>query len=306
MPSPGTWDTLPAGLFLSRHSIHGKFLMLTRRRFLAASAATVTTVTAAWPKIAFARETGDIVLGIQSYTFRQFKLEPALQRIQKLGLKQAEFYHDHIPLSSTPAQLQAILKLCNEYEVKPLSFGVERFTKDHDKNKKLFDFGKTLGVKTLSADPEPDSFDSLDKLCDEYKIAIAIHPHGPVGGNKIHRWYSADVILKAVKDHHPLIGSCLDTGHLIRSAQLGYHLDPAEEVRKMGARNFGMHLKDHDNARKTDVILGQGVLKVAEVFKALHDVKFKGMACIEYEAKPEDPSADVRACLEVIKEQVKL
>ena len=31
----------------------------------------------------------------------------------------------------------------------------------------------------FSADPDPDSFDSLDKLCDEYKIAIGIHPHGP-------------------------------------------------------------------------------------------------------------------------------
>ncbi len=31
----------------------------------------------------------------------------------------------------------------------------------------------------FSADPDPDSFDSLDKLCDKYKIAIGIHPHGP-------------------------------------------------------------------------------------------------------------------------------
>lgn len=279
--------------------------MLNRRRFLT-TAATIATASTFWKKVSLAADTGDILLGVQSYTFRKFNLEQALQRIQKLGLKQAEFYHDHIPIASKPEQLEAILKLCKEYEVKPLSFGVEGFSKNHDKNKRLFDLGKALGLKTLSADPDPDAFDSLDKLCEEYKIAIAIHPHGPTGGGKIHRWYSADVIMKAVKDHHPLIGSCLDTGHLIRSAQLGYNLDPAEEVRKMGARNFGMHLKDHDNARKTDVIFGQGPLNIAEVFKALNDVHFKGMVSIEYEAKPEDPSADVQACLDIIKEKVKL
>ncbi len=128
--------------------------------------------------------------------------------------------------------------------------------KDHDANKKLFEFGKALGVKYLSADPTPDSFDSLDKLCDEYKIAIAIHPHGPSGEGQRHRWYSAEVILKAVKDHNQLIGTCLDTGHLIRMAQLGEKLDPAEQVKVMGDRNFGMHLKDHDNKRKTDVVFG--------------------------------------------------
>ena len=58
---------------------------------------------------------------------------------------------------------------------------MQGFTKDHDENKKIFEFGKALGLKAFSADPDPDSFDSLDKLCEEYKIAIAIHPHGPQG-----------------------------------------------------------------------------------------------------------------------------
>src|SRR5262249_6171236 len=159
---------------------------------------------------------------------------------------------------------------------------------------KLFEFGKALGIHTFSADPEPDSFDSLDKMCEEYKIAIAIHPHGPQG-KKLHRWYSAEVILEAVKDHNPLIGTCIDTGHLIRSAQPPFNkmLVPEEQVRLMGARNFGLHLKDHDNTKDTDVPYGQGVLNVPAVLKALRDVKFKGYISIEYEAHPEDPSPDM-------------
>ena len=78
--------------------------------------------------------------------------------------------------------------------------------------------------------------------------------------------------------------------HLIRMAQLGEKLDPAEQVRVMGDRNFGMHLKDHDNKKKTDVIYGKGELDVPAVLRALKDVKFKGYISIEYEAHPEDPS----------------
>jgi inosose dehydratase len=287
-----------------------------RRRFLQFGAAALGL--AAGSRLAFADEKvrvdkspddredpfGGFLLGAQSYTFRHFDLEPTLKHLKDLGLHYVEFYQKHVPANSTPEQLAAVLKLCKEYEVTPLAWGVQGFTKDTDKNRQSFELGKALGLKMLSADPDPDSFDSLDKLCDEYKIAIGIHPHGPQG-NHLHRWYSAEVILPAIKDHNALIGTCLDTGHLIRAAQLGKKLDPVEEVRKMGARNFGIHLKDWNNDTKLEVIAGRGNLDVPGLLKALREVKFKGHLSIEYEAKEEEPTEDVAACVEVFKESVK-
>jgi sugar phosphate isomerase/epimerase len=282
---------------------------ISRRRFLQTGAAAslsvlnlATTLRADEKK---ADPFGGFTLGVQSYTFRQFDTEPALKRIQELGLHFVEFYQKHAPIQSSPEQIKALLTLCREYGIQPNAWGVQRFTKNNDENRKTFEFGKALGLTTFSADPDPDSFDSLDKLCDEYKIAIAIHPHGPAGRGKLHRWYSAEVILPAVRDHHPLIGTCLDTGHLIRAAQLGKKLDPAEQVRLMGKRNFGLHLKDHDNQKKEDVVFGQGVLDVPAVLKALREVGFKGSISIEYEAHADNPSPDVKACVEVFKESVK-
>lgn len=248
---------------------------------------------------------GEFTVGVQSYCFREFDLEQALKQTKELGLQWIEFFQKHAPPASTPEQIKAIKNLCSDYGVTPIAFGVQRFGKNHDENKRMFEFGRTLGVKHFSADPDPESFDSLDKLCEEYKISIAIHPHGPAGGGKLHRWYGSEVILPAVKDHHPLIGTCLDTGHLIRANQLGKKLDPAREVRAMGARNFGMHLKDHDNEKKTDVIYGRGELNVPEVLKALKEVKFKGWISIEYEANPKNPKDDMAACLQVLREAVK-
>ena len=275
---------------------------LNRRSFLSTTAGAAVGLLA--PRlVSAAEEQPKVSLGVQSYTFRNFDLEPALKRIKDLGVKYAEFYSKHIPTNSPPEKLKAILALCKEYEVTPAGFGVSGFSKNHDANKKMFDFGKAIGVKYLSADPTPDSFDSLDKLCEEYKIAIAIHPHGPAGGGKLHQWYSAEVIMKAVKDHHKLIGACLDTGHLIRAAQLGEKLDPVQQIKLMGDRNFGMHVKDHDNKKKVDVVFGSpdGVLDIPGVLKALKEVKFKGMIAIEYEHNPNDPSADMKQCVEYVR-----
>jgi sugar phosphate isomerase/epimerase len=275
-----------------------------RRRFLGAGASALAL--ASLP--AFAEDTpepfGGFRLGAQSYTFRNFSLEGALKRMKDLGLKYGEFYQAHCPMTDKPAAIKAFLKLCKEYDVTPLAWGVQGFTKDHDQNKRIFEFGKALGLKMFSADPNPDSFDSLDKLCEQYKIAIGIHPHGPAGKG-LHRWYSAEVIMEAVKDHHALIGSCLDTGHLIRAAQLGKKLDPAQQIRKMGKRNFGIHLKDHDNKKKTDVVYGKGALDVPAVLAALKEVKFKGLISIEYEANADNPSPDVKACVQVVKDAAK-
>lgn len=282
-------------------------LAFDRRSFLRAGAAALGV--ASLPNLLRAADTkdesfGGFKFGAQSYTFREFDTEPALKRMRDLGLHYVEFYQKHAPQNSSPEQIKALLKLCKEYEITPRAWGVQGFSKDNEKNRTVFEFGKALGIKMFSADPDPDSFDSLDKLCDEYKIAIGIHPHGPQG-RRLHRWYSAEVILKAVKDHNELIGTCLDTGHLIRAAQLGKKLDPAQQIRLMGSRNFGIHLKDHDNERHTDVVFGKGVLDVPAVLKALREVKFNGMISIEYEANAANPSADVKACVEVVKESVK-
>jgi inosose dehydratase len=271
-----------------------------RREFLATAAATLAA-----GSLRAADEPNDgLKVGAQSYSFRDFKLEPALKQMQSLGLKYAEFFHDHIPLDATPEQLKAVLNLCKEYGITPYAYGVEDFGKDADKNRKKFEFAKALGIKVLSADPTPDSFDNLDKLCDEYKISIAIHPHGPSkkkdGTWSMHRWYSADVILPAVKDHNPLIGTCIDTGHILRCILMDVRLDPVQQIRMMGARNFGLHLKDFDEKKKEEVIVGKGMLDVSGIVKALRDVKFTGCVSLEYELNSKNPAPDMAEGLKAL------
>ena len=127
-----------------------------------------------------------------------------------------------------------MLEKLKAHDVKALSYGVIDFTKDHDKNKKQFDLAKSLNLQNLSCNPDPDAFDSLDKLTDEYNITCAIHPHGPGA-----KWVKIDQIHDAIKDHNKKIGLCCDTGHLIRADQ-----DPLRALEVFKDRTYALHLKD--------------------------------------------------------------
>jgi inosose dehydratase len=291
------------------------FSLQTRRRFLSRSAALAGSALAGAAVNAQERTAqpandgfGGFTVGVQSYTFRNFNFEQAMQRTADLGLRYVELFRNHVPLNSTPQQLDAIKATLRRLNITPISFGVESFTRDAAANRRIFDFARNLGVRYLSADPSPDSFDSLNDLVQEYNIAIAIHPHGPTG-NSLHRWHRATVINAAIQNRHRLIGTCIDTGHVIRCAQPPHNLElnPSAEIRAMGARNFGLHLKDHNNQRRTDVVFGRngGVLNVPDILRTLREVRFSGYIAIEYEASPNDPSPDVRACLDVFRESVR-
>ena len=99
-----------------------------------------------------------------------------------------------------------------------------------------------IGLVSISANPQKNAatFNLLDKLVAEYDIPIAIHNHGPGA-----LYDKADDVVTAVKDRHPLIGACVDTGHYLRSDE-----NPVEVIEKLGPRVFGVHLKDVKTIRE--------------------------------------------------------
>src|ERR1700736_2926876 len=121
-----------------------------RRRFLKVGAAAAIGLTGLSSTIAAPEKKDDpfggFTLGVQSYTFREFDLEGALKRTQALELHFIELYQKHAPLEAKPEQIKAILKLCGEYDIKPVAWGVQGFDKNADQNKKIFEFAKALGV----------------------------------------------------------------------------------------------------------------------------------------------------------------
>jgi len=227
-------------------------------------------------------------LGLQSYTLRDRTFAKMLQAMHKdLKLHYVELYMSHLFPSSAPPILESAREQLASADVKAISFGVVGFTNDHDANRKLFEFAKTMGMTNISADPNPDSFESLDKLVDEYNITVAIHDHGPG-----HRYGKISQIWEAVKDHNPKIGLCNDTGHFIRAGQ-----DPLEACEKFKDRLYAVHLKDFKPKGNDweDCVLGDGKLKLDSILQWLLAHHFTGGAFIEYEGP--DPLGITLECI---------
>lgn len=269
---------------------------ISRRHLLKAGAFGAAACTIGWPRSTRADSPSGFVLGIQSYSLRSFPVDKALADIQELDLHAVEFFGGHFPLDSNQQRIDEMTSKLAKLKIKPMAHGVNGFGKDHDANRRIFEFAKKAGIRNISADPSADAFDSLDKLVEEFNIRIAIHNHGPGA-----RYDKVDDVLKAVQGRHKHIGACADLGHYIRSGE-----DPVEVIRRLQGRLYGIHLKDFDAPKKDakGVILGKGRLDVVEVFKALKKVDFPadGALSIEYEEHADNPMPDLRECVAIARE----
>ncbi len=231
-------------------------------------------------------------MGLQSYSLRGLKTDgqsdrrKALDATKELGIHFWEAFPAHVPMPAGGEVSEDLKRELSKADVTLAGYGVVHFGKDTAANRRLFEFAKSLGLEYLSADPDPASFDELDKLVETFGIAIGIHNHGP--GN---RYAKIDTIAKAIKDHHPKIGCCIDTGHFLRSRQ-----DPVDAAVEFGSRVYGVHLKDVKDA-KTFTVLGRGDLRTVDFLKTLAANKYKYLVAIEYEENEQNPIEDIKACL---------
>jgi len=286
----------------------------TRRNFLQGTLTAAAAVGATWfdvPEIlaksvklskaraASLKKYGGFPMGIQSYSLRAFGIdgkEGALQKIDDLGLHWVEFFGRHYPITPDKVKIGAMNAKLAKHDMSVSAHGVNGFGKNHEANEKIFLFAKLAGIPNISANPSPDSFDSLDKLVAKYNVRIAIHNHGPGA-----LYDKIEDGLKAVKGHDKRIGFCADLGHYIRSAE-----DPVEVIHKLGDRLYGIHLKDfaEQKQRTKGVILGKGHLDVTGVFKTLKKVGFPadGALSLEYEENAANPIPDIQECLAIAAE----
>lgn len=231
-------------------------------------------------------------LGIQLYSLRGYPVDEALRHAREIGFRHVEFYAGMYPLDSTPDQIAAMTRKLTGLGLSPSAHGVNRFGGDAAANRRVFEFARAAGIRTLTSDPDPEAFASLDELVREFGIRVAIHNHGPG-----HRYDKVVDVLHAVEKHDERIGACADLGHFIRSGE-----DPVEVIRLLKGRLYGVHLKDfrERQAKTKGVILGQGHLDVPAVFAALERTGFPadGALSVEYEENPQNPLADIRQCFE--------
>ncbi|MBW8041472.1 MAG: DUF1080 domain-containing protein [Planctomycetes bacterium] len=234
-------------------------------------------------------------LGMQAYTFNRFTFYEAVDKTRALGLRYIEAYPGQ-RLSKEKPNIQTnhnmparekkeMLQKLHEARVKLVNYGVVGLPNNEAECRKVFNFARDMGIETIVSEPKEDALDLIDKLCEEFKINVAIHNHP-----KPSHYWNSDTVLKACKGRSKRIGACADTGHWLRSG-----LNPLNELKKLKGRIISLHFKDLDGGH--DVIWGTGKCDVKAMLTELDRQNFKGVFSIEYEHNWLNSMPEIAECV---------
>ncbi len=240
------------------------------------------------------------------YTFRDRSFYEALDVIAGLGIRRVEpaFF---LPLRKERPELKTseslalgqrreMKKRLDDRGMKMASYYAP-LEADASAFRKVFDFAKEMGVETLVAEPPAEVLETLDRLCQEYQMTLAIHNHAEAAGSK---YWRPENVLKVCEGRSKAIGACPDTGHYVRTG-----LAPVECLKKLDDRIITVHLKDAaelGNPESRDVPLGEGKANYTRVLQTLRALKFRGIATIEYEYLSAQLVEDVAKCVKFVED----
>ena len=222
-------------------------------------------------------------LGLASYTLRKFKLNETLAMTKRLGLKYICFKSFHLPLESTPAQIQAVVAKVQEAGLILYGGGVISMKTKEELNR-AFDYAKEAGMKVIIGVPAPELLPLVNEKVRQYDIKVAIHNHGPT--DKLYPTPAS--AYERIKDLDKRIGLCNDIGHTMRAG-----VDPSESAEKFADRLLDVHMKDVSAATaKGDAVeVGRGVIDVPKFLGTLVRINYDGIVSFEYEKDADDPMA---------------
>ncbi|MFZ5519058.1 MAG: sugar phosphate isomerase/epimerase family protein [Candidatus Zhuqueibacterota bacterium] len=248
----------------------------------------------------------DFPIAMQCWTFNKYSFLQTLEKAQSLGIRYLEAYPGQILDSAqcdikfdhalNHEQIERVKQKLNEHGLQLVSYGVVEFDNTEAGMRAVFDFAKTMGIKTICTEPAFDDFSLIEKMVREYDIRIAIHNH-PVPS----KYAYPDTVLRHVNGLDARIGACADTGHWLRTG-----VEPIAALRLLTGRITNVHLKDLDafgvkDAR--DVPFGSGKANIHDVLLELTRQNYDGYLSIEHENQDEiyHPEPSIQKGLEYIR-----
>jgi sugar phosphate isomerase/epimerase len=257
-------------------------MSITRREWIgSASAAALASSTLRAQQYHIAG--ADFKLGVASYSFRKFSRAQAIQMTRQLGTPYLNVKDFHLPLDSTPQQIDAAKKEFADAGIILTGCGNISFQKDDEADiRGKFEYAKRAGFPLIVCAPTAVTLPKLESFVKKYDIKIAVHNHGPEDKN----FPTPQSVLKIVKDMDPRCGLCIDVGHTARTG-----VDVVASIAEAGPRLLDMHVKDlaETSVKESQVAVGEGKLPFPQIFLQLITMKYGGCVNLEYEINPENP-----------------
>lgn len=225
-------------------------------------------------------------LGAAAWSFNRFTFLEAVDKTAALGLRYIEAFEgqrvspdgDAKFSAQLPADvLERVRQKLAAAQVKLTSVYIRTLPGAEPECRRAFEFCRKLGVETIVSEPAPESMDVIEKLCDEYRINVAIHNH-PQGQS---RYWDPRRALEVCQGRSPRLGVCADLGHWQRSG-----IKPVDGVRLLGSRLLSFHFKDLNELSPAghDAPWGTGQGELAAVLREAYRLGLSPtIFAIEYE-----------------------
>ncbi len=249
-------------------------------------------------------ETTHYHTGCQAYTFRNFTVYEAIEKISGAGGTVIEFFLGQrlspsdpqgLGLDITDEQVAALKAQLQKHHIQATGCYTD-IPGDEAAARKIFTWARKIGLKSLTTESD-DSINTIEKMVKEFDITVAFHEHKR-SDNPAYKLWNPSYLAGLLKGRDPRIGACADTGHWASSG-----ITPILGLKELEGRIISLHLKDRaEIGRETpDVVLGTGVTDVAGMLAELGRQKFAGFLYIEYESNPANNATEVKQCIEFIR-----
>jgi len=224
--------------------------------------------------------TGDIKLGVATYSLREFARDNCIRMVKQLGVDYVDIKEFHLPQTDPPQALIAGRAAFDKAGLKVIGGGNIAINEtDETGIRPHFEYAKTVGFPTMIIAPTRQNLPIVEKLVKEYNIRVAIHNHGPTDKN----FPTPQSVLDAVRSMDPRVGLCIDIGHTTLAG-----VDVVQSVAAAGPRLFETHFRDL-NAKNVEVPVGDGVIPIVGILKQMMKQRYAGTCSLELESEPFDP-----------------
>jgi len=241
-------------------------------------------------------------LGIEAYTFHKFTLFEAIEKTAQLGLPfmgglSFQPVSKDIPKNLEPGlsddELRQLRLKLDAAGVRLLTYYIQDIPGDEAGCRKVFEFGRKLGIETFMSEPRPEALDMIEKFCDAYDINVALHNHDQKASPV---YWNPQGILKACQGRSKRLGACADIGYWLRGG-----IDPIQAVNKLKDRLLTVQMHDLHalTADGHDVPWGMGAGRTEAFIKELHRLGLKPtMFGLEYSYNWLESMPEIARCIE--------
>jgi sugar phosphate isomerase/epimerase len=268
-----------------------------------------------------------VVLGAQTYSFRDRDLDGAIKAMTELGIKSCELWDGHV----RPKEYTQRVPNQTPEESKRKADALRQWGESHDMTyaksikakfdaagitimaytdgfgdkmsdaamERIFKMTEAFGSNIITTSSTVSVMKRVDVFAQQYKIKVGMHGHSNT--KDPNQFSSPDSFARGMAGLSEYICINLDIGHFTAA-----NFDAVDFIKQHHDRIVCLHIKDRKKNDGENMPLGQGDTPIGEVLRLVRDNKYPIPADIEYEYKGTgDSVAEVGKCLDYCRKMLK-